>query len=76
MVEQVLPINNLDEAGVILDIPSVALPPNAFSNVRNVRFKDGSVRKMKGEVNIFPNIFDDSSNLINGIAANFDGFRR
>ena len=73
MVEQVLPINNLDEAGVILDIPSVALPPNAFSNVRNVRFKDGSVRKMKGEVNIFPNIFDDSSNLINGIAANFDG---
>lgn len=73
MADQVLPITALDEVGVIKDTPPVALAPNAFSDARNVRFKDGSVRKMKGEVNIFPNIFDDSSNQIGGVNANFNG---
>lgn len=73
MASQVLPINQLDQAGLILDMPPVSLPPNAFSDVQNVRFKNGAVQKMEGEVNIFPNLFDDSNNLINGIAANFDG---
>jgi len=73
VADQVLPITELDKVGVILDTPPVALPPNTFSNVRNVRFKDGTIRKMEGEVNIFPNIFDDSNNQINSINANFDG---
>ena len=59
MPKEVVPITGLDQIGVIADSPPVSLPPNAFSDVRNVRFKDGAVRKMEGEVNIFPNIFDD-----------------
>lgn len=73
MASQVLPINQLDQVGVILDTPAAALPPNAFSDASNVRFRDGAARKMEGEVNIFPNLFDDSSNLIGGVPANFDG---
>ena len=57
MADQVLPIQGLDQTGVIYDTPPVALPPNAFSDVRNVRFKDGAVRKMEGEVNLFPDFF-------------------
>jgi len=45
VADQVLPINQLDQAGVILDTPPVALPPNSFSNVRNIRFKDGAIKK-------------------------------
>ena len=58
MPKQTLPINGLDQVGVIRDNPAVSLPPNAFSDVLNVRFKDGSVRKMEGDVNIFPGLFD------------------
>ena len=58
MPKQVVPITGFDQVGVVLDSPPVSLPPNALSNVRNVRFKDGAVRKMEGEVNLFPNLFD------------------
>ena len=58
MPNQVVPITGFDQVGVILDSPPVSLPPNALSDVRNVRFKDGAVRKMEGEVNLFPNLFD------------------
>ena len=73
MASQILPLNQLDQAGVIFDTPPSALPPNGFSDALNVRFKNGAVNKMKGEVNIFPNIFDDSTNPIGGVNANFDG---
>ena len=73
MANQVLPITQLDQVGLILDTPPASLPPNAFSDVNNIRFKDGSVKKMEGEVNIFPNLFDDLTNQINGLSANFDG---
>lgn len=73
MADNILPINQLDQVGVILDTPAAALPPNAFSDASNVRFRDGAARKMEGEVNIFPNLFDDSNNTIGGVAANFDG---
>lgn len=56
MPDQVVPITQLDQTGVILDNPPVSLPPNAFTNARNVRFKDGAVRKMEGEVDIFPRL--------------------
>ena len=54
MPTQVVPIQGLDTVGVVQDIPPVALPPNAFSDARNVRFRDGAARKMQGEVNILP----------------------
>ena len=53
MPGQVIPIQDLASTGVILDTPSVSLPPNAFSNVENVRFHDGAVRKMTGESEVF-----------------------
>ena len=56
MPDQVIPITQLDRSGVILDNPPVSLPPNAFTNARNVRFKDGAVRKMEGEVDIFEGV--------------------
>ncbi len=56
MPDQVVPITDLASTGVILDTPPVSLPPNAFTNVRNVRFKDGAVRKMEGEVDIFAGV--------------------
>ena len=73
MPSQVTPISQIDQIGLIYDRPAASLPPNAFSDALNVRFQDGTIRKMQGEVNIFPNIFDDSGNLIGGIPANYDG---
>jgi len=70
---QVTPITGVDQVGLIYDRPAAALPPNAFSDALNVRFRDGTVRKMKGEVNLFPNLFDDPNNQINGLDANYDG---
>ena len=61
MPDQIIPIRELDKAGIILDTPAVSLPPNVFTDARNVRFKDGAVRKMEGEVDIFP----DLSNFLN-----------
>ena len=58
MPNQVVPITGLADVGIILDTPPVSLPPNAFTNARNVRFKDGAVRKMEGEVDIFRGMFD------------------
>lgn len=50
MAEQVINITDLAKAGVVIDTPPVALAPNVFTNARNVRFKDGAIRKMTGEL--------------------------
>lgn len=52
MAGQVIPITDLASMGVMLDTSSSSLPPNAFSNVSNVRFNAGAVRKMEGELAI------------------------
>jgi len=70
---QVTPVTGVDQVGLIYDRPAAALPPNAFSDALNVRFRDGTVRKMEGEVNIFPNLFDDSNTQIGGVDVNYDG---
>lgn len=70
---QSIPITSLDEYGLIYDRPAPSLPTNAFSDGLNVRFRDGTIRKMQGELNIFPHLFDDATNLIGGIPANYDG---
>ena len=60
MPTQVLPIPDLAKLGVVIDTPSVSLPPNVFSQVRNVRFHDGSIRKMSGEDAILINVGDNN----------------
>ena len=54
MPDNIIPINNLSEHGLIEDTPSVSLPPNAFSDCQNVRFRHGAVRKFPSEV-VLPN---------------------
>ena len=56
MPGQIIPINNLSEIGLIEDTPSVSLPPNAFSDCQNVRFRDGAVRKMRANSDFLTNI--------------------
>ena len=47
---EVVTITDLASKGVVIDTPPAALPSNIFTDVRNVRFKDGAVRKIEGEV--------------------------
>ena len=70
MPKEILPITELDTVGVVLDTPPVSLPPNAFSDVRNVRFKDGAVSKMEGEINIFPELFNSTD--VSGNTLSYD----
>ena len=53
MPTSTVPVEQLDSGGLILDIPPVNLPPNGFSDGRNIRFKDGAIRKMLGETEVF-----------------------
>lgn len=50
MAEETISVTDIASKGVIIDTPPVALEPNVFTNVRNVRFKDGAVRKITGEL--------------------------
>ena len=52
MPTEVLPITNLSEIGLIEETPAVSLPPNAFTDCQNVRFRDGAARKFPGEAGI------------------------
>ena len=49
MPNEVLPISGLADVGLIEDMPSVALPPNAFSDVRNLRFRDKTIKKFPAD---------------------------
>ena len=53
MANQVIPLEGIDKTGFIADTPATNLPPGAWSDVQNVRFDDGAVRKMKGHLAIF-----------------------
>ena len=52
MPDTVTPISNLAAVGLVKDVPPVALPPNAFTDTLNVRFRHNSVSKMPGEKSI------------------------
>jgi hypothetical protein len=52
MATNIVPVMQVDQMGIVLDTPSVSIPPNAFSDARNVRFKDGSISKVSGSQNI------------------------
>lgn len=43
-----VPVENLAEFGVIRDVPDYLLPPNAWTDARNVRFRDGHGLRMGG----------------------------
>ena len=58
MAEQTISVIDLASQGVVIDTPPVALAPNVFTNVRNVRFKDGAVRKISGEL-LLNNLVED-----------------
>ena len=49
MPSQIIPVTDIASAGVIMDTPSVSLPPNVFSDVSNIRFHNGAAMKMPGE---------------------------
>lgn len=70
---QVTPIVEVDKYGLIFDRPAPSLPSNAFSDGKNIRFRDGTIRKMQGELNIFPNLFDDPNTQVGGVDVNYDG---
>ena len=52
MTINVTTIPDIDKVGVIKDRPAISLPPNAWSDARNVRFDDGAIRKIKGSVEV------------------------
>jgi hypothetical protein len=64
MAEQVLPISQLHTMGLIKDTPPIALPPNAFSDVLNVRFNNGGVNKIEGERDLFSSLTGVVGNII------------
>ena len=54
---QINPISNLSEHGLIIDTAPSSIPQNAFSDGKNIRFANGAVNKIEGEVllNSIPN---------------------
>ena len=59
----IIPVRGVGSAGIVMDTPSVLLPPDAWSNGRNVRFDNSSVSKMQGHEEIF-NLTAQPTNLI------------
>lgn len=45
----IIPIKNLGEVGLIRDMEPHELPPNAWTDVQNVRMREGAVEKFQGE---------------------------
>lgn len=52
------PVNNLGSIGIISDLPAQELPLNAWTDGRNVRFRDGAVEKFTGHIEVYatPNV--------------------
>jgi hypothetical protein len=48
--DNIISVVDVAKMGVVIDTPPVALAPNIMTDVRNVRFKDGAIRKIEGEI--------------------------
>ena len=48
-----IPVSNVGSLGIVKDVPPHELPPEAWSDGRNVRFTDNKVVKMKGSSRVF-----------------------
>ena len=59
----IIPVRGVGTAGIVRDTPSVLLPPEAWSNGRNVRFDNSSVSKIQGHEELFT-LTGQPSNLI------------
>ena len=64
MADEVIPVTGLDTVGLIEDIPPVSLPPAAFSNCRNVRFRDNAIHKMEGDIDILPYVRMEDADIL------------
>ncbi|MDA7496072.1 hypothetical protein N8457_00120 [bacterium] len=53
--KKLLPVIGLDQTGIIKDVPGHILPPNAFTDGKNVFFKNSSVQKRKGTIKAVDN---------------------
>ena len=61
---QPIKIRGGDKIGIIKDSPAFSLPPSAYTDGRNVRFHDGVVSKIPGEVNILGSLVNMSNNMV------------
>ena len=50
--DNIISVVEIATKGVVIDTPPIALSPNIFTDVRNVRFKDGAIRKIEGELQL------------------------
>lgn len=50
MPQQIIPITDLASAGLVQDTPAVSLPPNVFSDVKNVRFSGKGIKRFPSDV--------------------------
>jgi hypothetical protein len=62
----IVAIREMAKVGVVADYPSIALPPNAFSNALNVRFNNGRIEGLPGD-----EVRPTASTITNALAAIF-----
>ena len=68
MPKQIIPVTGLSETGLIADMPPVTLPPNAFSDCNNVRFRNGAASKVRGAIDIMPFVMLGTYDILKYVA--------
>jgi hypothetical protein len=68
-IDNIINVTDVASKGVVFDTPPVALAPNIMTNVRNVRFRDGAIRKMEGELLLTDLEVDNGADNTNGIVS-------
>ena len=68
MPKQIIPVTGLSDAGLIADMPPVTLPPNAFSDCNNVRFRNGAASKVRGAIDIMPFVMLGTYDILKYVA--------
>ena len=53
-----VPIDNVGQVGLIMDVPPYNLPPNAWSDGNNIRFLDDGVKKCAGYQEVMDNFVE------------------
>jgi hypothetical protein len=63
--KQLIPILGIDGTGIVKDTPGHILPPNVFTDGKNVLFKNKSIQKRKGTVKAIPDVVTTFINVTN-----------
>jgi len=63
--KKLIPIVGLDQAGILKDSAPHILPPNAFSDGKNIRFKDSAIQKRKGTIKALEDVSISTTNITN-----------